>query len=335
MLDIVITHYREDYGTGEKLFRMIGLQRCVNFDDIRVTVVNDGGHRLPEEKLKELPYRVEQLDIPHGGVSAARNAGIENAKGEWIMFCDFDDNFASVFSLREIMSVISTDKYDMLWSRIMAEDYLDGKENLFYVPDKQRFVFCHGKVYRTAFLKENDVTFDTRLVFNEDSCFNAVIIARTPYWRIGEIKSPIPLYVWIRRPQSVTNSGREDEATYGHFRRNMIVTAEYGKGDERYYGMVTRSVYDAFYMIHGVRNSPQMKRRIMDEFAPWIAEREDAYGKVPADIMGEIRRVSRSELVDPGQETADDPETVEKWMKKTIQVYRGTQEESGCANEDI
>lgn len=320
MLDIIITHYTEPYEVGEKMFRMIGLQRCIDFHDIRVVVVNDGGQRLPEEKLAELPYPVEQIDIPHGGVSVARNAGIENAKGDWIMFCDFDDSFAGIFSLREIMCQLKTDQYDMLWSRIIAEDYVDGKEMLYYVPDKQRFVFCHGKVYRTEFLRESGVRFDTELVFNEDSCFNAVIIARVSHTRIGEIHSQLPIYCWIRRQNSVTNSGREDEATYGHFRRNMKVTHEY-EGRDRFAGMVTRTAYDTYFMVFGKRNSMQMRRRILDEFTPWIAERIEAFGHVDPVTLEEIRKISRMELIEPDEVVPDDYAQIEKWVTDIVKIY--------------
>lgn len=330
MLDLVITHYKEPWEVGEKLFQMIGLQRCIDFGKIRVVVVNDGGQRLPEEKLAQLPYPVRQIDIPHGGISAARNAGIDNAKGKWIMFCDFDDNFASIFSLREIISLLHTNDYDMLWSRILAEDYVDGKTLLYFVPEKQRFVFCHGKVYRTAFLKENNIRFDERLVFNEDSCFNAVIVARTPAKRIGEINAQFPLYTWIRRSQSVTNSGREDEASYGHFRRNFIVTKEYeGKTDKRLNGMVTRTVYDTYYMVFGKRNSMQMRRRMLDEFIPWIAERIGLFGKVEPEILDEIRSIARSELIDPGELVPDSHDQVKKWVHSLVDIYK----KAGMAND--
>lgn len=322
MLDIVITHYKEDYSVGEKLFQIIGLQRCIDFEQIRVMVVNDGGYRLPEEKLNALPYPVEQIDIPHGGVSKARNAGIDHATGRWLMFCDFDDSFASIFSLREIMNVLDTDDYDMLWSRILAEDYVDRKQFLYFVPDKQRFVFCHGKVYRTDFLRESGIRFREELVFNEDSCFNAEIIAHTDHSRIGEITSKIPIYSWVRRQNSVTNSGREDEASYGHFRRNMIVTGEYeNTGDPRYYGMVTRTAYDAYYMVIGRRNSMQMRRRILDEFTPWIAERMDAFGKVEEKMLDEIRKISRYELIDPDEIVPDEHERVTKWVHSLVNIY--------------
>ena len=325
MLDIVITHYKEPYAIGEKMFRMIGLQRCVDFEQIRVMVVNDGGDRLPEEELNRLPFSVEQIDIPHGGISAARNAGIDNAEGRWIMFCDFDDCFASVYSLMEIMNVLNRDDYDMLWSRLIAEDYINGSNKLYYVPERQRFVFCHGKVYRTAFLKESGIRFDESLVFNEDSCFNAVIIAHTPHTRIGKIESDVPIYCWIRRENSVTNSGREDEASYGHFRRNLIVTGEYEDlQDDRFAGMVTRTVYDTYYMVFGKRNSMQMRRRILDEFTPWIAERLDAFGQVDDECLEEIRKIARMELIEPDEIVPDDFERIFTWVRRLVEIYDNT-----------
>lgn len=321
LLDIIVTHYKEDWSVGKKLFDMIGLQRCVDFNQIKVIIVNDGGNMIPEDCLSGYPYKIKQLNIDHGGVSAARNAGIAYAKSKWIMFCDFDDSFASIFSLREYMNVLQTEDKDMLWSAIVAEDYIDGKQLLYFVPDKQRFVFCHGKVYRLDFLRTANVQFDTELVFNEDSCFNAVIIARTSYERIGEIKSTFPLYVWVRREHSVTNSGRVDEASYGHFKRNLKVTAEYENGDDRYEGMVTRTAYDTYFMVFGKRNSMQMRRRIVDEFAPWISERLNVFGNVSQDVLEEIRKVSRSELIEPDELVPDSYADVSKWVKCIAQIY--------------
>lgn len=322
MLDIIITHYTEPFEVGRKMLTMLALQRCIDFEQIRVLIVHDGTPLFSKKLFKNFPYQVEQITIPHGGVSAARNAGIDNSKAKWIAFCDFDDSYASIFSLREVLNVLDTDDYDMLWSRILAEDYVDGKQLLYYVPDKQRFVFCHGKAYRTAFLRESGIRFREELVFNEDSCFNAEIIAHTDHNRIGEITSKIPIYSWVRRQNSVTNSGREDEATYGHFRRNMIVTGEYEKSeDPRLYGMVTRTAYDAYYMVFGRRNSMQMRRRIVDEFTPWIAERIEAFARVDIDTLNEIRQVARYELIDPDEIVPDSHEEVAKWVQSLVNIY--------------
>lgn len=313
MLDIIVPHYKEPWEVGKKLFDIIDLQRGIDFSKIHVTIVNDGGHRIPEDCIAGYRYDIRQLDIPHSGVSAARNAGIENARTEWIMFCDFDDSFAGVYALRDVMTLLPADGYDMLWSRILVEDFLDGQERIYFSPEAQRFVFTHGKAYRKGFLNDNDIRFDESMSFQEDSLFNAVIIAKTDHRRIGEIRSISPIYIWIRRNMSVTNSGREDEAMYSHFIRNLKVTAENkARGEDHYCGMVTRTAWDAYYMVMSTRAGPETKARILGLFIPWIAERINEYGKVPDETMKEIRQVSRNELYD--MPVPDRPEDVQKWI---------------------
>lgn len=315
MLDIIIAHYKEPWEVGRKLLWMIDLQRCVDFSQIRVMIVNDGGHRLPDDELMRLSYPVEQIDIEHGGISRARNEGIRRSTADYIMFCDFDDTFTNIYALRDIMSILPCD-YDMLWTQLLVEDYLDGKELLYTTPERQRFVFVHGKVYRRQFLLDRGIWFDEAMTFQEDSQFNAVITARTDFRRVGQIKAPSTPYVWIRRQNSVTNSGRGDEAEYWHFRRNLNITQENRADPEKYSGMITRTAYDTYYMLKGRRISLDMKKKILTEFIPWIQERKEHFGAVPDGIIRQIIDVSRYELLDEGEIVPDDPGTVQKWIDK-------------------
>lgn len=315
MLDIIIPHYTEPWQVGEKLFSILALQRGIDFPSIRVLVVSDGEeNRLPDACFSSLPYAVEQISIPHKGVSAARNAGIDHATAPWLMFCDFDDTFAHVYALRDILSVLPADGYDMLHSRMIVEDRTDGKDLLTFSPESQRFVFTHGKLYRKAFLDEQGIRFDETMRFQEDSLFNATIIARTSHTRIGEIKSVSPLYVWIRRPSSVTNSGRDDEAMFSHFIRNLKATEESRKnrGYDCYCGMVTRTVWDAYYMLNCKPGSVEIKQKILEIFVPWIRARRVAFGQVSAEMLSKIIDVARMELCE--SPIPDDRDTVTKWL---------------------
>jgi len=315
MIDIIIPHYKEPWDVGEKLFAMLDLQRGINFDDVHVILVNDGeDNRLPDELFVNRPYAVRQLDIPHAGVSAARNAGIEAATEKWLMFCDFDDMFSHVYALRDYLTVLPAEGYDMLHSCMIVEDMTEGKDLLIYSPDSQRFVFLHGKVYRRQFLLDEGLRFDETMNFQEDSLFNAEIIARTPHTRIGEIKVGAAPYIWIRRDASVTNSGREDEAMYSHFLRNLKVTAENleHRGHEHYCGMVTRTAWDTYHMMRKHGASAAIKRKILEQFIPWMRERMDAYGQVPDEIMEKIRAISREELAD--HPVPDSPDNVKNWL---------------------
>lgn len=314
LLDIIIPHYKEPYEVGKKLFDILDLQRGVDFSQFEVLLINDGPEwHLPDELFANRPYAVKQIDIPHGGVSKARNAGIDAATAPWLMFCDFDDTFTNIYSLRDFMGVIPADM-DMLYSKMIVEDFTEGKDRLFYSPKSQAFVFTHGKLYRRQFLIDEGLRFDETMNFQEDSLFNAQIIARTPHTRIGEIRCDSVPYVWLRRDSSVTNSGRDDEAVFSHFIRNLKVTEDnrQHRDHDCYCGMITRTAWDAYYMMHQQNTSTRVKRQILEMFIPWIRERIGLYGNVTDDTLTQIRDVARMELCD--HPVPDAPEDVRRWL---------------------
>ena len=64
------------------------------YTDWECIIVNDGSPDHTEEIAKkwvEKDTRFIYLFKENGGLSSARNAGIEIAKGEWIQFLDCDD----------------------------------------------------------------------------------------------------------------------------------------------------------------------------------------------------------------------------------------------------
>lgn len=64
-------------------------QRYSNFE---IIVVNDGStDNSLQEVLSVIDARIKIISKPNGGVSSARNRGIEEAAGEWIAFFDADD----------------------------------------------------------------------------------------------------------------------------------------------------------------------------------------------------------------------------------------------------
>ena len=320
MLDIVITHYKEPWEVCRPQFGMLDMQRHVDWNEIRVTVVNDGGHRLPEEELRRLSFPVNQVDLPHGGVSRARNCGLDLGTEPWIMFCDCDDCFSNVYALEDVMNVLKSGiegRFDLLWTHCWEEER-GGVTHL--IPNSRVFVFCHGKIYSRAFLLREQVRFEESLTFNEDSCFNACLLTRTTPQRAGEIRSHTPVYTWIRREGSVTaDPARTDEGTYCNFRRNVIVTEENRKHrPDQYPAMVTRTAYDVFYMIHQDRITASCKQQILNEFRPWIRMRREAFGDVSGEILDGIRAIARDELLD--EEIHDGHEEVRRGVEEVVQT---------------
>lgn len=61
-------------------------------EDFEIIVVNDGSNDSTENVVNEISdKRVRCISQKNAGVSAARNTGIQNAKGEYICFLDADD----------------------------------------------------------------------------------------------------------------------------------------------------------------------------------------------------------------------------------------------------
>ena len=76
------------------------LPRCIEsilnqtFKDFELILVNDGSTDSSYEILKEYENKYDNFRVinqKNGGLSAAKNAGIKIAKGEYIAFLDSDD----------------------------------------------------------------------------------------------------------------------------------------------------------------------------------------------------------------------------------------------------
>ena len=266
-LDIIVTHYDEDWTEGRKFFDMLALQRGVDFDEIRVILVHDGSERFPKEFFFFYPYRVEQLTKEHGGVSAARNQGMMAADAPWICFCDFDDTMASVYSLRHVLTLLPTDDYDILWGDFYSEDVMKNGE-LRLNRRTENSVFIHSKFFRRAFLERNGLTFPEDLEFNEDSAFVTIALAVCDYRRVGRIKTETPLYVWTFRPGSLTaTEGNRWKAYIGLYQRNRKVCEAFRAhvSRDRYLTMICRACYDAYHMLN-LREIPDELRPILGDF---------------------------------------------------------------------
>jgi glycosyltransferase involved in cell wall biosynthesis len=108
-LQILIPQYKETDEVVKPLLDSIALQQNVPFDEIGVIICNDGsGVYLSNELLNSYPFKVEYYKEPHRGVSATRNACLDHATADYVMFCDADDMFKA--------SLLSQFKSAQYWS---------------------------------------------------------------------------------------------------------------------------------------------------------------------------------------------------------------------------
>lgn len=84
------------YNTGKFLRKCVDSVVGQTFSDWETVIVDDGStdsFTIQEtERLASSDARIRLLRTPNGGLSAARNRGLEIAEGKWIVFIDSDDS---------------------------------------------------------------------------------------------------------------------------------------------------------------------------------------------------------------------------------------------------
>lgn len=168
------------------------LEDCVDsllvqsFADFEVLLVDDGstdGSGAICDALAEKDMRVVTCHQKNGGVCSARNRGIDNARGEFIVFVDADD-----LVTEEYLEHLMESDADMVVSgvrkfgaknetRVPArrEDFgVDALATHWNTPPEMNYLYCYpwARRFRTRIIREHGIRFDESLFFSEDMCFN-------------------------------------------------------------------------------------------------------------------------------------------------------------------
>ena len=96
------------------------------YKDFEVIIVDDGsndGSELICDKFEQMDSRVKVFHIENGGVSNARNIGIENAKGDYIQFIDSDD-YISENMLYDLCQIIQNYTPDIIISGVKKVNHM-------------------------------------------------------------------------------------------------------------------------------------------------------------------------------------------------------------------
>ena len=174
--------------------------------DIEVICVNDGSTDDSLSILKEYANkdsRIKIIDKQNEGVSVARNTGIEVATGEYLMFVDSDDYLVENACEKALNSIEHNNSdicifghYDLVdGNKIISHKTndlikikdLNVKENLV-----EYSIYIWDKIYRTEFIKSNQIKFPLGLKTAEDVIFCLLcLFNEAKYATLAE-----PLYVY-------------------------------------------------------------------------------------------------------------------------------------------
>lgn len=158
-------------------------ERC---DDDEIILINDGStdkSKLICEEYKRKNRNVCIIHQQNSGVSTARNAGIEKATNDWVMFVDADDYLITGWRKIVQSTLMEHSNCDLLvFAHDVNEGIIDRNSGIiasigFNSRYGNTLGFPFSKLYKTDVIKKNDLKFSQKLINGEDMIFNANFFA--------------------------------------------------------------------------------------------------------------------------------------------------------------
>ena len=168
----------------------VTIKKCIesilaqSYHNIEVIIVDDGSKDKTYniiDSYRKIDKRVMLLSIDNNGVSNARNIGIKNANGDFIIFIDSDDYVEKEYveKLLSCNGEFTICNYNKINNNnvIPNNSYRNFKNN---VKDSFNILFNKisvinqpwAKLYDLNLIREKSILFDTNLSIGEDLIFN-------------------------------------------------------------------------------------------------------------------------------------------------------------------
>lgn len=183
-ISIVVPMYNsEDY-----------IERCIKslmvqtLKEIEIVIVNDGSIDKSLKivnNLAKIDERIKVFNKENGGVSTARNLGIEKSNGAYITFVDSDDWCEKDMLEKMYLSILEND-IDLVVVGYSMDNY-KGKESFKNVIEenvisrdkneigeilyKVNLSYLVTKLYKNEIIKKNNLKFEVGLSLGEDAIF--------------------------------------------------------------------------------------------------------------------------------------------------------------------
>ncbi len=171
------------------------LNRCIDsiinqtYEDFELILIDDGSSDNSGaicDQYSQKDNRIRVMHKENGGASLARNCGIDNANGKFVMFVDSDDYIGHEM-LKTHIDLMEND-VDLTVTSLDVVD--NGKTRKYCMPNKiytvqQYFEDMGKKVYselcasspcckffRKSILEKYGIKYNTNMSLGEDTCFN-------------------------------------------------------------------------------------------------------------------------------------------------------------------
>ncbi|MCH5346387.1 MAG: glycosyltransferase [Muribaculaceae bacterium] len=201
------------YNTGERLKGCIESILAQDYPNIEIILVDDGstdGTTLSILKKYENKDNIVIIHQINGGLSVARNTGIENAKGKYVAFVDSDDLIerdsysrlhvvATKHEVPLVLGGIKKDDSDALFCDSGLEDGIYSNIEILSKFLQGSWHSACSNLYSKSLI--GDIRFPPKEI-NEDYIFNFKILCKTTEIFILNY----PFYHYIKSDNSITTS---------------------------------------------------------------------------------------------------------------------------------
>lgn len=219
MISIIIPVYKSEK-TLQRCIESLTNQTC---RDIEIIMIVDGppdASGILADKLAAQDGRIRVIHQKNQGVSAARNAGIEAAEGEYIQFVDSDDYLEStaceellMLMLKEDADMVICGFHHLYYGRDVIK--IPGNtESFLLIEDKKEFLYLYqaqflnmpwNKLYKKELIVDR---FTQGLDLGEDLLFNLQYMKRIS--RVSVLAKPLCYYIQDDRGTTLSTKRREN-----------------------------------------------------------------------------------------------------------------------------
>lgn len=217
LVSIIVPVYNAEIYLGPCLERL----RSQTWPDLEIILVNDGstdGSGQLCAAAARVDGRIRFLDRPNGGVSAARNAALAAAKGDYLQFSDSDDLLTpdATETLVRAAQVTGADLVISHFFRVDGEKqaqrgHIKGErlltrqefaQEMVKAPANYYYGALWNKLYRRSIVEKQGLRFAEDVTWSEDFLFNLEYIRHVRL--VAAV--PKPLYYYHKRPGSLITS---------------------------------------------------------------------------------------------------------------------------------
>lgn len=176
------------YNTEKYVGKCIESLMNQTYKNAEIILVDDGSTDSSVLICKEFQKKDNRIKIytkENGGVSSARNLGIQNATGKYLCFCDSDDYYSNE-AVSIMVNAMNETNADLCsfgrYGGAFEDKYISKEENS---DDLLRYLTsigsynCYSKLLKTSIIKKYNLLFDENFSISEDTLWLREYILRS------------------------------------------------------------------------------------------------------------------------------------------------------------